>query len=642
MNFGKATSWRRDGLTGGESDASFALPAEALRKPRRSAAKPPQARPEDLLGGAYGASWRDSPDILFALRATPDGLIFEAVNPACEKSLRLAGAEVVGRSPLHALPPAAAGPFLVGCQQCAGGAKTTRFTHVMPLERPRRRWDTTLTPVCDEDGKVFLILGRSREIAGASEPGRACRRAAARQALNPTSRAMSVTRDWRITEVSPEAASWMGVEQNAYLGRDAREGLLFSGAMFGAVEAALTGGQPSQLRLRSLFRPGRWLEFEVEPTDAGADIRFNDAAAEPPGAETPRAVGLLEYGAGVDSVEMALLDARGVIVSVNTAWREAFAMLQSGGRPFGVETSYEAVCRRIIPDLDPGVLHEAMRQLLAREVHTLTHAYVVVTEGGPRWRQIRIAPLRAGVAHYIAVHEDLTEVARTQAALRRTTEQLLSVQQEERERIAIELHDSTGQHLAALGMGVSRLRRLMGDKEKAQGILDDMATSLDEAVKEIRVMSYLMKPPSLLRDGLESTARRYVQGFGLRTGLDAGFRSEGPLDAASSMIQHAAFRVIQEALSNVHRHAHASRVQVQVASQAAALTLRIADDGKGIAPFKLTHLEGIPPGVGITGMRSRVEQLGGWLDIASDRAGTIVTASIPLPEGAIAAPMARQ
>jgi signal transduction histidine kinase len=108
------------------------------------------------------------------------------------------------------------------------------------------------------------------------------------------------------------------------------------------------------------------------------------------------------------------------------------------------------------------------------------------------------------------------------------------------------------------------------------------------------------------------------------------------------MVQHAAFRVIQEALSNVHRHAHARGVQVRLASQTAALTLRIADNGKGMAPFKLTHLEGIPPGVGITGMRSRVEQLGGWLDIASDRAGTVVSASIPLPEGALAAPMARQ
>ncbi len=495
-----------------------------------------------LSGGHYGRSWRDSPDILFALRATPDGLVFDFINPACERSLHLTAAAVAGRSPMEALPPAAGGPFLVGCLQCAASAKPMRFTHAMALERRRRRWDTTLTPVCDEDGAVSLIRGRSRELSAAPQSGHLCPRRAA--------------------------------------------------------DAAGQGAPP-------LF-------------------------------------GLLEYSGDGDAVEMALLDARGVVVSVNAAWRETFAGLQADGAALGVGTPYEVVCRQIIPDLDAGVLHEAMRQLLAREVHTLTHAYVAVTPSGPCWRQIRITPLRAGVADFIAVHEDLTEVARARAELRRTSQQLLSVQQEERERIAIELHDSTGQHLAALGMGVSRLRRLIGRRAKAQGILDDVAISLDEAVKEIRVMSYLMTPPSLHRDGLETTARAYVKGFGIRTGLNTVFRSEGPVDRANAMVQHAAFRVIQEALSNVHRHAHAKGVEVELASREGELTLRVADDGKGIAPLRRAHLEGIPPGVGIAGMRSRVEQLDGSLNIASDPAGTVVTARIPVPELALQRIAARQ
>ncbi len=339
-----------------------------------------------------------------------------------------------------------------------------------------------------------------------------------------------------------------------------------------------------------------------------------------------------KVGRAGDSAEMALLDARGVIVSVNAAWRETFTPLQSGGRSFGVGTPCEELCGRIIPDLDPGALREAIRQLLAREVHALTHAYVVVTGAGPRWRQIRIAPLTAGVARFIVVHEDLTEVTRTQAALRRSTERLQSARQAERERIAIELHDSTGQHLAALGIGVSRLRRLMGAKPKAQGILDDVAISLDEAVKEIWVMSYLMEPPSLHRDGLETAARRFVKGFGLRTGLNTIFRSEGPVDRAGPLIQHAAYRVVQEALSNVHRHAHAKGVEVELASRAGELTLRIADDGTGIAPVRQAYPEGVPPGVGIPGMRSRIEELDGALDISSDMAGAVVSARIPLPQ----------
>jgi signal transduction histidine kinase len=328
---------------------------------------------------------------------------------------------------------------------------------------------------------------------------------------------------------------------------------------------------------------------------------------------------------------MALLDARGVIVSVNAAWRETFAGLQSGGRLLGVETPYELVCQQVIQGIEVGELHEAMRQLLAREVHTLTHAYATVTPSGPRWRQIRITPLKAGVAHFIAVHEDQTEVVRTREQ-RRASRQLLSAQHEERARIAIELHDSTGLRLAALGLGVSRLRRLIGPRAKAQDILDDVAVSLDEAVKEIRVMSHLMRPAGLRRDGLETSARAYVNRFGIRTRLATAFRSEGPVDLANPEIRHAVFRVIQEALSNVHRHARAKGVEVDLACRGGELTLRVADDGKGIAPMRGAHLEGIPPGVGIAGMRSRVEQLNGSFGVSSDPAGTVVTARIPLPE----------
>ena len=591
---------------------------------------------DDVLGGAYGASWRESQDILFALKPTPEGLVFDAVNPACEASLGLEGAAVVGRSPAEALPRAAGGPFLVAALQCAASAKPTRFTHAMALERRRRRWDTTLTPICDDAGAVFLILGRSREVAASARnghgngegnadqtPGRAD---AAIAADASPAHALTIDRDWRLIAVTPLAAEWMGRPAGELVGRSARDALLLTGAMYDAVDAALAIGQPSRLRLRSVYRPGRWLDFQVEPADGAAHISFRDATSE--------ADSLVAEGVGGDTVEMALLDARGVILSVNAAWRETFTPHEAGARTFGVGAPYEDICRQLIPDLDAEVLRAAMRQLLAREALTLTHAYVVVTPGGPRWRQIRILPLKDDVAHFIAVHEDLTELARSQAALRQTSEQLITAQQQERQRIAIELHDSTGAHLAALGMGVTRLRRLMGERAEASGILDDMAASIEEAAKEIRVMSYLMKPPSLHRDGLEATARRYVKGFGIRTGLNTVFRCEGPVDRVSAVIQHAAFRVIQEALSNVHRHARAGAVEVELVTADAALTLRVADDGRGIAPPRQARLEGLPPGVGIPGMRSRVEHLGGRLDIGGSRAGAIVTARIPLPRAA--------
>src|SRR5690606_9542891 len=227
-----------------------------------------------------------------------------------------------------------------------------------------------------------------------------------------------------------------------------------------------------------------------------------------------------------------------------------------------------------------------------------------------------------------AAHEDVTEVARAQMALREVSGQLLSVQEDERQRIAVELHDSTSQHLVALGLGVARLRRTVADG--ADRVLDDMAGALDEALKEIRVLSYLMNPPNLERDGLAAAARNFVDGFGRRTGLHTSFRLEGAVDKLALDVQRTIFRVIQEALANVHRHARAEGVEVELTRTSARLSLRVADDGCGIAEINTPPHPGAPPGVGSAGMRARVEQLGGALTIRGDGAGAVLLASVPL------------
>jgi signal transduction histidine kinase len=261
-----------------------------------------------------------------------------------------------------------------------------------------------------------------------------------------------------------------------------------------------------------------------------------------------------------------------------------------------------------------------------------THAYAVVRPWGSRLRQVRICPLQVGgEARLVAIHEDLGEVARANAALRKATEQLLSAQEVERERIAVELHDSTGQHLAALGLGLARLQRSVGAHYAFQGVLNDMEASLQEAHREIRILSYLLRTPSLLDGGLESTVCRFVKGFGVRTGLQASCKTGGYVDATGPEVQHAALRVIQEALTNVHRHAKATSVNVELANLDDVLTVRIQDDGTGIESLRNGDLEEVPLGVGIAGMRARVEQLGGRLDIRCDGVGTVVTAAIPAP-----------
>jgi signal transduction histidine kinase len=216
---------------------------------------------------------------------------------------------------------------------------------------------------------------------------------------------------------------------------------------------------------------------------------------------------------------------------------------------------------------------------------------------------------------------------RVVARLNDVSDQLLHAQEQERQRIAVELHDATSQHLAGLVLGLASLRRRTRDNHGAQALIEEMETLVQHAVRETRVLSYLMNASRQDPEDLASAGRRFVEGFGRRTGLETSFDAAGPLDAISPAAQHALFRVIQESLTNVHRHARATRAVVSLVSRADKLTLSIADDGQGMpsAPG-----EDAPLGVGIPGMRSRIEQLGGRLHITSDPSGAVVTATLPL------------
>ena len=246
----------------------------------------------------------------------------------------------------------------------------------------------------------------------------------------------------------------------------------------------------------------------------------------------------------------------------------------------------------------------------------------------------RLAAAKANrLARQASEQDWRSQVAEARAALRQVTGQLRSVREEERERIAVELHESTSRYLVAIALGVARLRRTAEASLSTNDILDDMSKCVGEAAKEIRAFSNLMKPSGLVRDGLGATAAAFVKGFGWRTGLNTRCSVEGCLDAVSPDVGHAAFRVLQEALSNVYRHAQAEGVEVELVKGVSVLTLRIADDGRGIDGSLLNVGGAHRLGVGVAGMRARVQQLGGKLEITSTSAGTVVSARIPLEQG---------
>jgi PAS domain S-box-containing protein len=438
----------------------------------------------------------------------------------------------------------------------------------------------------------------------------------------------TLDRDWRITSINPQAQAWFGAAAaSRMLGSDIRPDL--KADLFEGMTRAFETGEPFHLERESSYHPDRWIEFHVYPSAEGAGIFFRDITERRQAhAEAEEATVLLQGSLDAMSAQIALLDETGAIVAVNEAWREAAAAVGLAGKSIGAP--YLDFFRCMAPELDEAKVARGLRALLSERRRSFGMAYVLNTPEGVRWRRLRINRFQHGHAlRLIVMQEDVTEVARAQAALRETSERLLTIQDEERQRIAVELHDSTSQHLVALGLGVTRLRRMLDGS--ADAVLEDMSGSIAEALKEIRVLSYLLNPPNLERDGLEVTARRFVTGFGARTGLQTLFRSEGDLASVDPVVQRAVFRIIQEALSNVHRHAGAVGAEVDLAVRGGHVALRIADDGRGIGLFDLGSETGAQLGVGIAGMRTRVAQLGGVLSIAGDEAGTVVQATLPLP-----------
>jgi two-component system, NarL family, sensor kinase len=209
---------------------------------------------------------------------------------------------------------------------------------------------------------------------------------------------------------------------------------------------------------------------------------------------------------------------------------------------------------------------------------------------------------------------------------------ILSIQEEVQQRIAADLHDSTCQHLIAASLNIMRLRRARTDRDNAEKICDDIDASINHALNEIRAFTYLLHPQNLLADGLKTTIEQYVEGFSARTSLKSGVAIAPEVDKLSYRAQRSVLRVIQEALTNVYRHAKASRVEIAIEATETHLRLRVNDDGCGI-PTGQARLgtRAISLGVGIPGMRTRVHQLGGTLQIHSstERGGTTLIAVIP-------------
>ena len=261
-------------------------------------------------------------------------------------------------------------------------------------------------------------------------------------------------------------------------------------------------------------------------------------------------------------------------------------------------------------------------------------------DGSRFWANVIITPVRDETGKLIGfakVTRDVTDRMQNEKSLRDLTSHLLQMQDEERRRIGRDLHDTLGQCVTAMKISLDSLASGLDEKKNAAISAQVMqcASLAEECVKEVRTISYLLYPPMLEEMGLRSAIPWYVEGFTTRSGIQVTFDASADFGRLSRDTELALFRVLQESLTNVHRHSGSRTAHVQLSTDGAMAVLEVKDDGKGIPATVLKESgEGWQRaiGVGLRGMKERIEQLGGRLDISSTAHGATVTATVPSQE----------
>lgn len=237
---------------------------------------------------------------------------------------------------------------------------------------------------------------------------------------------------------------------------------------------------------------------------------------------------------------------------------------------------------------------------------------------------------------------DISERTRAESSLRRLSRELMQLQENEKRKIARELHDATSQELALLSMKLSKLqRKLPQDNLELMGLMREIRGLTRQCTQKIRGTSYLLHPPLLQEAGLAPAISWLADGFAERTGIPVNVRIPASLGRLDDVVELAVFRIVQESLSNVLRHSKSKVVDIEIYQGSRAICLSIENRASGRSPSRIngkrtpkampqSDLNSYQPGVGIAGMRERLTQLGGTLDVHLTPRGMTVVASLPV------------
>lgn len=231
------------------------------------------------------------------------------------------------------------------------------------------------------------------------------------------------------------------------------------------------------------------------------------------------------------------------------------------------------------------------------------------------------------------------DVLNQSGRLRDLSHRLIQIQDEERRHIARELHDSAGQTLAVLGMNLQTLMQKVGSRvPDVMKVAEESQQMVRELSNEIRTTSYLLHPPLLDETGIGEALRWFIEGLMDRSGMNITLAISENFGRLMREMELAIFRIVQECLTNVHRHSGSKSAAIRISRDARMVSVEVEDQGKGISRERLLELQSQGTGVGIRGMRERVNRFGGEIRIHSEGAGTSIIVSLPLVDSALIAP----
>ena len=283
-------------------------------------------------------------------------------------------------------------------------------------------------------------------------------------------------------------------------------------------------------------------------------------------------------------------------------------------------------------------MREANERLIVAAIHAQNVSDEANTDAARARKELDdlMSRLRAANEQLAAsaeqAHTMAEEASEREDEYRRLSSQLLNLQDEERRRLARDLHDSAGQRLAALTMHLDIIGEAATALDtRSRRALADSRSLAEQCVREVRTLAYLLHPPMLDEIGLVAAVRWYAEGFTKRSGIRVVL-DVGEVERLPAPIETAIFRVVQEGLTNVHRHASTTTASIRLRATADAVALEIHDKGRGLRDAG-THRNGARRpalGVGIQGMRERIRQLGGTCDVEFTDNGTTVRVGVPL------------